>query len=368
MALKFENYNEGFRIVSLAKDEQTKQDLIEDNLDFLVLERNEVILYPDEIVLQSKSNEKEELSGYSNYDVFEIWPDGRLFLRFDTTSVDNYFFVTGKCNSNCVMCPSPDNMRKFGDEIDIEKLIELAKHIPSDTPHLTITGGEPFLCGERIFGFISFLKNKFTDTECLFLTNGRIFAVEKYARLLYECMPNKTILAIPVHASNANLHDCITQVNGSFSQTIVGIKRLLRYGVHIELRVVVSKLNCENLNELASLIIREIPQIEYVSVIAMEMTGSAYKNRDKVWISYREAFKNAVPAIKRLIAHGIDVKLYNFPLCTIDSSYWMICEKSISPSKVRYSETCEECNYKRTCGGVFAGTINIEKEELKAII
>ena len=46
----------------------------------------------------------------------------------------------------------------------------------------------------------------------------------------------------------------------------------------------------------------------------------------------------------------------------------MISEKSISPNKVRYSETCEGCNYKQSCGGVFAGTINIERDELKAII
>ena len=33
----------------------------------------------------------------------------------DDSSLDNYFFVTSKCNSNCVMCPSPDLFRKSGE-------------------------------------------------------------------------------------------------------------------------------------------------------------------------------------------------------------------------------------------------------------
>ena len=368
MGIKIENYAEGFKYVSLALDEQTKKDLIEDELDFIFFDKKELFLFPSRIKLEINEDGICELLHHNNYDVYEIWPDGRMYLRYDTTSVDNYFFVTGKCNSNCIMCPSPDYTRKNGDETNIENLITLAKHIPSDSPHLTITGGEPFLSGEEIFKFIFLLREKFHKTEFLFLTNGRIFALDKYAKMLRDSIPNNSILAIPIHASTAELHDRITQTKGSFSQTILGIKRLLRYGIRIEIRIVVSKVNCEDINNLAEFIIREIPQVEYISVIAMEMTGNAFRNQDRLWISYKEAFYYASGAINKLINNGIDVKLYNFPLCTVDPSCWMICERSISPNKVRYSETCEVCNYKQSCGGVFAGTINIERDELKAII
>ena len=86
-----------------------------------------------------------------------------------------------------------------------------------------------------------FLRDKFTDTECLFLTNGRIFSLDKYVRLLQENMQSRSIFAIPLHAADENLHDKITQARGSFAQTTLGIKRMLRYGMHIELRIVVSK-------------------------------------------------------------------------------------------------------------------------------
>ncbi|MGF0019895.1 His-Xaa-Ser system radical SAM maturase HxsC [Sporofaciens sp. SGI.106] len=368
MGLKIKNYTQGFKIVSLALDENTKKDLICDNLDFIFINDKSLFLFPEDVNLEIDYELIQELSVRSNYDIYEIWPDGRLFLRFDTTSIDNYFFITGKCNSNCIMCPSPECSRKYGEDIELEKLITFAKHIPSDTSHLTITGGEPFLSGEPIFDFVSLLRDKFPRTEFLFLTNGRIFSIDKYAKLLRKSLPSNSIIAIPIHGSDAEIHDSITQTKGSFEQTVLGIKRLLRYGIRIEVRIVISKMNCTDLDKLSNFIIREMPQIEYISVIAMEMTGNAYKNKERLWISYKEAFSFASEAIKKLISYGIDVKLYNFPLCTVDPSFWMICEKSISPNKVRFGEVCEICDYKKVCGGVFAGTINMEKDELKAII
>lgn len=54
------------------------------------------------------------------------------------------------------MCPSPDISRQKGGNTNVNTLIEIAKHIPEDAPHLTITGGEPFMIGPDIFRFLSF--------------------------------------------------------------------------------------------------------------------------------------------------------------------------------------------------------------------
>ena len=44
MGIKIENYAEGFKYVSLALDEQTKKDLIEDELDFIFFDKKELFL------------------------------------------------------------------------------------------------------------------------------------------------------------------------------------------------------------------------------------------------------------------------------------------------------------------------------------
>lgn len=368
MIVKLENYNGKYKIVSLALNQAAKEDLLKDDIDFIYISDDNVKLYPEDVVISEEKNIIDRLRNAHSYDVYELWENGRLSEYYDDSSLDNYFFVTGKCNSNCVMCPSPDISRQKGGSTSVNTLIEIAKHIPTDAPHLTITGGEPFMIGPDIFRFFEFLRDKFECTDFLFLTNGRIFAVDSYVQRFVEKAPKNSIVAIPIHGSTAEIHDMITQTNGSFNQTIIGIKKLLKAGIHVELRIVVSRLNEKDIHNIAKMISDELSGVDYVSIMAMEMTGNARVNQDKVWISYVDAALVAEDAALVLIENGIDVKLYNFPLCTVKKEFWTLCEKSISPDKVRYAETCEICKMRNACGGVFAGTMSMEKGELSAII
>lgn len=368
MNIRLQDYKGGLRIISLALDEETKEDLRMDEIDFLFVQGDSIYLFPSEVEYVAKHEDIEKLQSCNNYDVFELWENGSLKRCYDDSSLDNYFFVTGKCNSNCIMCPSPDIARKNAELPDVDRLVEIARHIPTDAKHLTITGGEPFIAGEQLFEFLQFCKQKYEETEFLILTNGRIFAIQKYVDLLCETMPNRTILGIPIHGSNSAEHDRITRANGSFLQTINGIKRLLKRGVVVELRMVVCRLNIDDYMDMAHIIVKEIPGINHISIMAAEMTGNAYVNRDKVWIPYREAFKKISKAIMYLLNNEIDIKIYNFPLCTVDKEYWALCEKSISPNKVKYADVCIECKYKEACGGVFAGTYLLERNELQTIL
>lgn len=368
MIVKLENYNGKYKIVSLALNQAAREDLLKDDIDFIYISDDNVRLYPEDVVISEEKNIIDRLRNAHSYDVYELWENGRLSEYYDDSSLDNYFFVTGKCNSNCVMCPSPDISRQKGGSTSVNTLIEIAKHIPTDAPHLTITGGEPFMIGPDIFRFFEFLRDKFECTDFLFLTNGRIFAVDSYVQRFVEKAPKNSIVAIPIHGSTAEIHDMITQTNGSFNQTIIGIKKLLKAGIHVELRIVVSRLNEKDIHNIAKMISDELSGVDYVSIMAMEMTGNARVNQDKVWISYVDAALVAEDAALVLIENGIDVKLYNFPLCTVKKEFWTLCEKSISPDKVRYAETCEICKMKNACGGVFAGTMSMEKGELSAII
>lgn len=368
MSIRFREYNHGYRIVSLALDEHTKEKLLERELNILYISDVEAVLLPDAITLSIENEANEQLKQFNNYDVLEIWENGVLHRRYNDKSNDNYFFVIGACNSNCVMCPSPEVTRKNVPPTNMSDLFELARHIPTDTPHLTITGGEPFLVGEKIFPFLQLLKENFPFTEFLFLTNGRIFAIDSYVSRFVETVPCNSIVAIPVHGSCDSVHDAITQADGSFKQTMRGIKQLIKNDIRVEIRVVVSKLNINDIDDIANLIISQFRGIEYVSVIAMEMTGNARVNKDQVWIPYKETFSRISNAVRKMVGKGIDVKLYNFPICTVQKPFWTLCEKSISSNKVRFAETCDNCKYKSACGGVFAGTFQLERDELGAIL
>lgn len=370
MSLRFQDYNLGYRIVSLALDECARDKMLSEELSLVYMDesRKAIVLLPEGVVLSEDATHLETIREYNNFDVFEIWGNGVFARKYNDKSNDNYFFITGKCNSNCIMCPSPEHSRRTSEPPRLADLLELAKHIPSDVSHMTITGGEPFLMGEQIFKFLQYLKGRFAGTEFLFLTNGRIFAIDKYFQWFCENAPCNSIVAIPLHGSCAKVHDSITRADGSFTQTKIGIKRLLKNRFPVEIRLVVSKINVQDFDNIARLIIKEFKSVEYVSIIAMEMTGTARTNLEKVWIPYKKSFSCIADAVRMLVENGIDVKLYNFPLCTVEKSFWMLCEKSISDNKVRFAEGCDVCRYKSACSGVFAGTLQLERDELRPIL
>lgn len=367
MKLYIDSYHYGHRIVSLAKDKECAEDLFNNELSFLLIYEGRLFLYPEQTEVCAVNEDISRLSRCHNYDVFELFDDGCLMRVCDVESEENVFFITNACNSNCIMCPSSEKSRRSAYRADIPILIQIAKHMPTNLRHITVTGGEPFLIGKELFALLHFCKEKFDTTEFQILTNGRIFALKEYCELVERYQPAQTTFGIPVHAANPELHDMITQTKGSFIQTLTGIKNLLKIKAKIQLRIVVSQMNYQNIFQLAQLIIQEFPEIYQVCFIAMEMTGSAWVNRKKTWIEYGQSFQYLEQAIDVLMSVGIDVALFNYPLCMVKKQYRTLCAKSISPDKVKFDNKCSICALKDACSGIFAGTIKLEKEYLKPI-
>ena len=101
-----------------------------------------------------------------------------------------------------------------------------------------------------------------------------------------------------------------------------------------------------------------VARITVVNFIALEMCGNAIKNREQVWIDYPEAAAACEAGIEKLVSAGIDIGLYNFPLCAVKHKYWTLCRDSISDYKIRYTPVCESCKVKSICYGVFNSTIS----------
>lgn len=262
------------------------------------------------------------------------------------------------------MCPSGDYSRREGIIPEYDEILELVRHYPTAASHITITGGEPFMFREPMFRVLSYLRENLCETEFLILTNGRIFCLNRYVEQLIHSIPRYTTLAIPLHGSTQELHDSITRAEGSFMQTLSGITKLLAARITVELRIVVSRLNYGDLENIARLIVDQIPGIYTVHFIGLEMLGNAAVNSKAVWLPYREAFNAARPAIDLLIAAGINVALYNYPLCAVDHAYWPLCKKSISEYKRNFPAACQVCVYNHICGGVFAGSRRFAEKDL----
>lgn len=302
-----------------------------------------------------------------DYDVVEIINNKSIRVLYRDDSEDNAIVVTNQCNSNCIMCPDPDIIRNTKENPDIKKILEQIECIPNDTSHITITGGEPGLLKEKLLEVLDKCKKCLPNTEFLLLTNGRVFSDVHFANKIAEVVPSNIRVAIPIYADNEKLHDEITRAKESFNQAVNGIKNLINRNIDVEIRIVVLKKNFEQLEQIAKFILREFPHTKIVNIMALEMMGNAYKNKDWVWVDFKDIKKYLYNACLTIIRSGIITNLYNFPLCNIDEKLYSLSRKSITDYKVRYKDGCDTCLIKESCGGFFNSTINIKDISIKPI-
>lgn len=364
--LKISNYNHEYRLASLAKSAEVLKQMLEMNYDACLVRESDLIFYPEGLRIPLSVSEYDAFMGLPDYSVLE-YRTGRAFVLHDASSLDNAIFITNRCNSNCIMCPTSNQVRRHSEIAAITNLLKLCYQIPSDAAHLTITGGEPFLLRDDLFVLLQYLKMHKNHIEYLLLTNGRALGDSSYFKKFCATVPDNLLIGIPLHGYDATTHDRITRSPGSFDQTYQALKHLATTAIKVELRIVVSLLNLESIEAISCLIIKELAHVHVVTFIGLEMLGNARLNQEEVWLDYRSSFGAVTGAIDKLINAGINVVIYNYPLCCVPERYWSICHKSISPEKVRYLDECGMCTKKDYCGGMFMGTYRLMEGKVRAI-
>ena len=363
MAHHLEKYDLGWRLAILRRDHS----LLEGH-ENLVHEDGRYFFSSDEKVLFLTSKMKAVFDNYHHGDIININEAGKCLRLFDSSDGEATIFMGGNCNSNCIMCPSSDFERKQDYSETDEITGEFIEMLSVNLSHYVLTGGEPTIKTRFFLKAMGRLADRFPRAEALLLTNGRSFSsVLLLQELLMHCPPFLTV-AIPIHGAEASIHDSISRSKGSFEQTLRGIENLLGAGISIEIRIVVSLLNCNNLMEIAQMIVKKFPDTLRVNFISLEVRGNCARNKDQVYIDPEASFIKSRGAINHLIENGIAVGLYNYPLCCVDKGYWTICHRSISGYKVRYEEKCNSCSLKTECGGLFVTTMRAAHPEIHPIL
>ena len=103
---------------------------------------------------------------------------------------------------------------------------------------------------------------------------------------------------------------------------ISGLFNLARVDGDIEIRVVVQRANYERLPELAYFIFRNLTFARHVAFMGIEPIGFAPANRDSLWIDPADCAGPLKEATFFLANRGMDVSMYNFPLCSLPGELW----------------------------------------------
>ncbi len=199
------------------------------------------------------------------------------------------------------------------------------------------------------------------------LSNGRRFADPDYAAAWAGIENPNLMVGIPIYGAEPARHDYVVQAEGAFNETVRGILNLAQEGARIELRVVVHKQTAPALPEIAEFITRNLPFVDQVALMGLEMIGLARANIPALWIDpteYAEELREAVTLLDRSRIHTM---IYNHQLCLIPRELWPFAVRSISDWKNEYHPECLACAVKDDCGGFFFSAKYKHSEKIKAI-
>jgi His-Xaa-Ser system radical SAM maturase HxsC len=273
---------------------------------------------------------------------------GRAERLIRSGSNHNSLLVTERCDQLCVMCSQPPKKT----HVDRFALLGQASLLAPPGATIGITGGEPTLYKEQLFGLIEKAGAERPDLGFHVLSNGQHFECGDIIRMRSEPFRNVT-WGIPLYSADPELHDSIVGKAGAFERLHASLSALMRSGARVELRTVLMQTNAEGLSALATHVSSRLRFVAVWSIMQLEHIGFAKNRWDSLYFDHRSNFGPVRQAIDRATVHGIAVRLFNFPRCSVPADYRALAATSISDWKRKYMPDCDTCAERDSCTGFF---------------
>lgn len=163
------------------------------------------------------------------------------------------FELTYECNNDCLFCynvwKDPSMAQEWKPRLlsseEIRQIIQQLKK--EGVFRISFTGGEPTLHPDFI-EILEFCTSIGMRPD--FVTNANRITPE-FAQKVKAAGINH--VQVSLHGSHRELHETLTQVNGSFEKAIHGIQNLIAQGVKVNVNMTVNKQNMFDMFETASL-------------------------------------------------------------------------------------------------------------------
>jgi radical SAM protein with 4Fe4S-binding SPASM domain len=145
--------------------------------------------------------------------------------------------LTFKCQNDCVHCYAGGPHETMELDLDqwkevIDRLSQIGVFI------LTFTGGEPTL-REDLPELLQYGQNKGMVTGLI--TNGRRLKHKVYVKALEEA--GLDFVQVTLESHKPKVHDLMTAAEGSWKETVVGIKNAVRSQIYVTTNTTLSKYN-----------------------------------------------------------------------------------------------------------------------------
>lgn len=188
------------------------------------------------------ANPKTALYDFTNPDKSEILTDSSEFFYEEFHKAPQIFGlqieVSSRCNERCIHCYIPNQKKDTGKDMElslITKVMDEAKEM--GTLQLTLSGGELFLHKD----IASILRHARKNDFSISILSNLMLLTKEHIKLLKKINPS--IIQVSLYSMNAEEHDAITLVKGSFNKTKNAIERLVEANIPVQISCPVMKLN-----------------------------------------------------------------------------------------------------------------------------
>lgn len=292
-----------------------------------------------------------DLDVITDGDIVRLSDNGFLRVALGRHANANSLLVTERCDNACVFCSQPP--RDVDDDLLLSEAALALIEFASDSV-VGITGGEPLLYGKKFSNFLATLNENACPTPLHILTNGRALKDKAFTRDICKAIANRDVtFGIPLYGSTENMHDSLVQMTGAWRETVEGLINASAFGIKVELRIIPTKANMQQIESICEMAIRCFGCVEQVSIMNLEPKGWARKNWDQVYIAPECISHELQAAVRRCENARVTVRLFNYPLCLLDESLRDFAVPSISDWKNYFPEECKPCSSKSYCCGFF---------------
>ena len=205
--------------------------------------------------------------------------------------------LTFKCSNNCIHCyaggphETPELNTSQWKEV-IDRLSEIGVFI------VTFTGGEPTL-REDLPELLQYAQNKGMVTGLI--TNGRKLKDKEYVQALEKA--GLDFVQVTLESHKPQIHDLMTAAEGSWKETVVGIKNAVRSQIYVTTNTTLSKYNAPDF-------LRTIDYIQELGVAAFGCNSLIYSGKaNEVSQEFALPLEELEPLLKKILEKAQQLNL-----------------------------------------------------------
>lgn len=209
------------------------------------------------------------------------------------------------CNNNCLFCVMDMPIKRWGkrpNKTIKKEILEGRKKYRCDS--LVLTGGESTM-RQDILEIVKYAKSVGFKTIQL-QTNGRMLRYKKLCCGLINAGINS--FTVSFHAHNSKLGDSLSQTEGSFNQTLEGMRNIKHFGARLITNTVVCSRNYMYIPEIIKLAVSM--KADQIQLVFVRPVGMAFSN-----------YNNTVPKMSKtipFIEKGIELCKSNSIFCVVE--------------------------------------------------